>query len=842
MSRKTVNPVIYLLFLFSGFTGLVYEILWTRMFSLVFGGTTLSISLVLASYMAGMALGSLYFGRFVDKRNDPLRIYAIIEIIIGLYAVILPLLILLLQKFYISSSSEIITSILKARYIKFILSFILLIIPTTLMGGTLPVLSRQLVNSRDKIGLNVGRLYSVNTLGGAAGCFITGFILISSLGIRVTVYMASAINIVVGGMALWLYRKKPLPIPISRIEKTEVKNQISPRVQKFILIAFGISGFIALAYEVIWTRILAMILGTSVYAFSIMLTAFLCGIALGGYIFSKLVDRIKDLVSVFGLVEIFIGFFAVVSIAAFKVAPVIFLWLFDRLGGTWGMASLVQMMIALIIMLIPASLMGAAFPLVSRICTSDIKLLGRSVGGAYSANTFGAIGGTLVSAFLMIPLIGLKNSIALLAFINICIGLISVVISWLSDTIRPGLKIIAAISVSVLVLVILILVPSWDKRVLSGGVYFDPYQYFNRADKLDVERRTNESQMVYYADGIDSTVAVFKRGINITLKINGKPVASTLRTDLNLLGMMGHLPAILHGKPENALVIGLGAGVTSGMLARHDTIKQVDCVELEKKVTEAASYFAKENHNILENPRLNLIIDDGRNYLLTTNKKYDVITSDPIHPWVSGAGSLYAIEHFNLCREHLKPHGVMAQWLPLYEMPEKDFKMVIKTFQSVFPHTTLWITSSDTILIGTQEKLKIDYKALENKLKDDKIVQDMRMLFIDSIYDFLSSFVMGEDELRSYTENARINTDNHPILEFSAPKGLYSQTVDDNLEAIVQRMNRVFPLLYNINNPEEVKEKLESYFQTKKEIIKEQIKNLSNFQKTYSLYKTAWEY
>jgi spermidine synthase len=330
--------------------------------------------------------------------------------------------------------------------------------------------------------------------------------------------------------------------------------------------------------------------------------------------------------------------------------------------------------------------------------------------------------------------------------------------------------------------------------------------------------------MPYYGEGLGSTVAVFQRGPELTLKINGKPVASTVRTDINLLGMMGHLPLLLHKSPEIALVIGLGAGVTAGMVAQHGSIKRIDCVELERKVVEAARYFKQQNRNILSDPKLNLIIGDGRNFLLTTASKYDVITSDPIHPWVSGAGSLYAVEHFQQCKKRLNDGGVIAQWLPLYEMPEHDFRMVIKTFQTVFPHTTLWLTTSDAILIGTEDKLKIDYKSLTEKLRNERIERDMRMLYIDSVFDFLTCFAIAEDDLPEYVADAKLNTDDHPILEFSAPKGLYSDTVAGNLESISQKMKPITPLLYNIEDGME--QKLLTYFERKRQDLEAQILSL----------------
>jgi spermidine synthase len=822
--RRTSS--VYLLFFFSGITGLVYEVIWTRMFAIVFGATAFAISTVLAAFMAGLALGSFYFGRFIDKRGNPLKVYAYLEISIGVYVIMFPFLISLLDRIYVIAYQAYPTSFLVTNVIKFLLSFMVLIIPTTLMGGTLPVLSKFVVTRQERLGSSIGSLYSINTIGGAIGCFVAGFILIASVGIRWSIYITAGVNIAIGAAALmlcaWRYRGyQPALEEEPSVQRSDGAQSIAIRL---MIVAFGLSGFAALAYEVLWTRVLSMILGTTVYAFSIMLTAFLCGLALGSFISSRFIDRIKHLVTIFGTYQIAIGCFGAFSVFIFSRLPLLFLRMFAWLGGSWRDFTFIQFIIVFLVMLIPTILMGAIFPVVSRICTRQMKLLGRSIGNIYSANTVGAILGSLAAGFLLIPLIGLQNSIKLIASINILVGLSALIGSKLRV---PGASRKRAIIIPVavcLVILVLVAVPSWNRKVLANGVYFEPRQFFNRNSEVDLHGRASELQLLYYSEGIDSTVAVFSRGPEMTLSINGMPLASTLRTDITLLGMMGYLPVLLHGAPESVLVIGLGAGVTSGMSARYESVARVDCVELERRVVGATRLFSRENREVLDSPKLSLIIDDGRNYLQKTTSKYDVITSDPIHPWLSGAGSLYAVEHFQSCKARLNKGGVVAQWLPLYEMPERDFKTVIRTFQEVFPHTSLWLTDSDAILIGTEDRLRINYRSLMLKFQDEEIQNDMRMLYVDSVPQFLTFFMMGEDRLSEYAADARLNTDDHPILEFSAPEGLYSETVAANLESISREMEPVTPFLYNLD--EEARQKLMEYFEMKKEDIRMQIRDV----------------
>ena len=839
IAKRRYSGFIYLLFFLSGVTGLAYEVVWTRMFAITFGATAFAISTVLAAFMAGLALGSFYFGRFIDRRGDPIKLYAILEILIGVYALVLPFLILLLDRIYTGIYHQFSASFLAMSIVRFILSFIVLMIPATLMGGTLPVLSKFLATRLERLGLSVGSLYSINTIGGAAGCFVTGFMLIELLGIRNTIYVAAAVNLIIGAAALTLrassHRIASETLSVEQAGDSATSpddDTIQPFSARLIVIGFGLSGFAALAYEVLWTRALSMVLGTTVYAFSIMLTSFLCGLALGSFILGRIVDRRRHLVLIFGGLQIAIGCFGVLSVFIFSKLPFIFLKMFASLGNSWRDFTFIQFVLAFIVMLVPTTLMGGMFPLVSRIYTRQMKRLGRSIGNVYSVNTVGSILGAIAAGFFLIPFIGLQNSIKLVASINVLIGLIALIGSGLRLSGVSRGSVMAVAAAGLLVFLTLATVFSWDKRMLANGVYFRPDQYFDINRKIDLRGTASSSELLYYAEGFDSTVAIFARGPERILAINGMALASNRRTDLTLLGMMGHLPTLLHGSPESVLVVGLGAGVTSGMAAQHESVKRVDCVELERKVRNAAKHFSRENRYVLDDPKLNVIMDDGRNYLQKTTSKYDVITSDPIHPWLSGAGSLYAVEHFRACKDRLNGGGVVAQWLPLYEMPERDFKTVIRTFQSVFPHTTLWLMESDAILVGTEDETRINYEALERKLHDEKIENDMRILYVDSIFQFLTFFTIGAEKLATYAADARLNTDDHPVLEFSAPEGLYAQTVEQNLESMRQNMELIIPLLYNFGSEEEspkIKKKLLEYFAEKADSLEEQISELRDY-------------
>ncbi|MFC2017457.1 fused MFS/spermidine synthase, partial [Chloroflexota bacterium] len=773
-----IQAVILILFFLSGACGLIYEVAWQRMLYVVFGNTTFATATIIASFMGGLALGSFCFGRLVDKYKKPLRLYAYLEVGIGIFAIVFPFILSGISAIYIGIYQHLHTTFYFSSLIKFVLCFLVLLVPSFLMGGTLPVISKFLVRKFEGLGWSVGSLYGINTLGGVVGAFGAGFFFISLLGVRETTYAAAAVNILIAGVVLGWNRflvsddfGKPQP----RREKTGVTGQrVYPKyTSHIILLVYALSGFCALAYEVLWTRVLVFSLGNTTYVFTTMLTTFLLGLALGSLIFSKFLDKGKHLLILLASIEVFIGLFTILPIWQFTKLGNFINDYYVTLGSSWHALVGARYLGSFFIMFIPALLMGITFPLVNKIYIENFTRLGRSIGNLYSTNALGCIVGSFMAGFVLIPLIGITKSIMLIALVNLILGAIILFSSLFA---RHRVRWATIVVVVTLVVVGITLTTAPSIKLQTVGY----------AEKL-----------IYYKEGSSSTVAVVQDeyGWKI-LKINGVGEVPTDYSALRTFHMLGHLPLLLHKNPQKALIVAFGAGITSGAVAKHP-LQQIDAVEISAEVIEANDYYLKENQGILTDPRLNLIIDDGRNYLLYTRNRYDVITSDATHPIASDSWVLYTREFYELCRRRLNPDGIMAQWLPLHNLAPVDYRTIIKTFQTVFPDTTLWLTDEYSILVGTKKELTIDFTLLTQRLEDEKIKEDLEEFNLDDPIAFLSTFVMGKESIARYTWDVQINTDNHPFVGF-AERRKERDSFYQNRSHLRSSIESIFPLLTNM--------------------------------------------
>jgi spermidine synthase len=844
-----MKKIVLLSFCLSGMAALIYEVVWMRQLTLIFGTTVYAISTVLAVFMAGLALGSLVLGRVADRSKNPLRLYAFLQGGIGIYVLLIPLLFNLINSLQIYLARGFALDFSGFSLIRFGLCFLVLLIPTTLMGGTLPVIVRFFVRRKEELGGYLGRLYSLNTLGGVFGSFLAGFVLILLLGVRGTIYLAAAINLsIAAGVFLLSQRTVLAPAKAAANQRTHSRQKESPtadssRIAWLVLILFGFSGFAALSLEASWSRVLAMILGSSVYAFSIILTTFLLGIAFGSWLISKFVDRLKNLLTWFTAIEIALGLSVILLTPLFGYLPYLFLRVFRMTGGSFWSLQFMEFLLAAAVMLIPTVLMGAAFPIVTKICTAELGRLGRSVGNVYFANTLGAILGPLATGFLFIPVFGLQRSILIAAFVYLAIGAVILI---LSPPKRLPVR-VCTFSLLVMITTLSFLIPDWNRNILNSAVYVHAREYLknNRDDLLGAIK---EQASHFYKEGLSATVAVreTKTG-HLALLIDGKADAGT-QSDMKTQLILGHLPMLLHEDPQQVLVVGLGSGVTLGAVQQHQELKEVDMVEIEPAVAEAAAYFSEYNHNALSDPRLNLIIEDGRNYVLITDKKYDVITAEPSNPWMTGNANLFTREQFELYKKRLKPGGIMFQWLHAYKLRPQDVKTIVATFEKVFPHAVLWqgAFSRDLFLVGTEQPLSVDFAAFAEKMARAKIKQDLAQVHLDDPFLLLSFLLFNEQAVRNFSKGAPIHTDNHPILEFQAPKGIFlppGTTTSATLKALEQWRSDIFTILQEIDD-EALAEKIALYARSRTHSIQGDIllcrgeplnKVIAEYQKALSL-------
>ena len=468
-------------FFASGAAGLVHEIAWSRLLRLVMGNTTFTITTVLCAFMGGLALGSYWGGRIIDRRNDPLRVFAILECTIAIYCLILPLLIDIAEPLYrivYQSYQQTQTTFYVLSLIRFAICGALLLIPATFMGATLPVLSRFFVQSSDRVGLSVGTLYAINTFGAVLGVAMTGFVLIPALGVTKTIYLACTLNALVGIIGYWLHRQTlswakkthatQTPASTTQVDPPDFTSRYGRHALTILLIGYGVSGFAALAYEVAWSRILSMMIGSSVYAFSMMLTAFILGLALGSMIFARFVDRLKDPMFTLAIIEVGIGLSALAVVPVFGELPFWVTHMLSRIGDSFWLRQWSQFGLVIGIMLVPTILMGAAFPLASRIMIQSSSTVGRSIGSLYGCNTLGSILGTFLAGFVLIPSLGLQDTILLAVTANVMVGCAFILQTF---TVAPRLRGLICIALIMLMSTSVMKMPDWNNAYMSMGPF-----------------------------------------------------------------------------------------------------------------------------------------------------------------------------------------------------------------------------------------------------------------------------------------------------------------------------------------------------------------------------------
>ncbi len=599
------RPWIFIFFFISGATGLIYEVVWTRLLTQVMGNTHYSIATVLTVFMAGLALGSYLGGRLIDKGGNPLATYAILEGAIGIYCLLVPFMIdwaSPLFKWVYQTQTE---SYTQASLYRFWICGAILLVPTTFMGATLPVLSKYVSRDSAFIGRDVGTLYSLNTFGAVFGALSSAFLFMRLWGIQATIWFAAAFNVGIAVVIFLLFRpylgrEKPL-------ESTPETEEPEPVWAKgsiiLILLAFCFSGLCALTYQVAWNRILSLLLGSSIYAFSLILTTFILGLALGTVLFSRWVNRFKDPLKVFGLLQAGIGISALAALPLFGEIPFINRWVYQNWSLEFASIQWSIFLVILSLLFVPTFLMGGQFPVVIRLVARNLETLGHSIGKVYAANTVGTIIGSFLAGFVLIPWLGIQNTILFAVAFNILVG---TGLLLMSPGLSFNLKMYALPAVLVLCVLGAQTIEPWNKSVISSGSYM-PY----RIDDL-VEAEEKKNKILFYREGVHTTVTTeLAVSGNIFLRVNGKTDAS-LAMDMRTQLLSGYLPMLLHGQPKSALVIGQGSGITLGAVEQFP-VDSIDLIEISSAVIEGSRFFDPFNHEALDDPRVKLIVADGRN-------------------------------------------------------------------------------------------------------------------------------------------------------------------------------------------------------------------------------------
>ncbi|NIM02008.1 MAG: hypothetical protein GTN89_14600 [Acidobacteria bacterium] len=818
---STARWAILFLFLLSGATSLVYEVVWLRKLILIFGSTQFATSTVLSTFMAGLALGAFIAGRRMTRSaTAPLKIYGLLEIGIGIYALLVPLLFRVTSPVYRALwDAGLSESFVALSLAKFVGIAVILLPPTVMMGATLPVLARQVADDPERIGGKVGTLYAINTFGAVTGTFLAGFVFVPHLGVRQTLWATAAVNGVLGLAAVWLARRirQPLPAEPEAIDAAGTAARPTPRRVPLVLLVFGLSGFGALVLEVAWTRVLALVTGSSVYAFSLMLLAFLVGLAAGSAFFAGYLRRrpATDPAAMLAVLLIVAGFLAYATSWAFRSLPRIFAevhfwtqspsdWL---TGAGWLSANqwMVAQFLAGLAIMFPATFaLGGIFPAVLQYHARRLDRVGTSVGTVYASNTMGTIVGAAMAGFVLIPAFGMLNTVTGIAVVEVALGaLVLFAIVPRTRRLRPALLLAA-----VLVCGLIFRLPQWDVRLMNSGVYMNLFGEGWTDWETFSENIYSNNEVVFVREGLTATVFVGDqpRFENRYLAVNGKIEAST-NADLETQLMCSHLPLMMHADPKDVMVIGLASGISVGSAATHP-VEAIRVIEVEKEMEPAARLFEEHNDYVLDDPRVVLSFNDARNELEFSSQTYDVIISEPSNPWMTVAANLFTEDFFRMAKTRLRPGGVFSQWVQNYYLPKEDLRSIIAAFRKSFPHVMLFETYEgiDLLMMGSQEPIFLDLQRLEERMAELRVRMDLGRIGIRSASNVLELFRLGPSAIDEIVAGAPSNTDDNARVEFSAPKTFGIYTLGENLEYLHRFADDPVEHLSPAPSPEEADE------------------------------------
>jgi spermidine synthase len=806
-------PWLSLLFVGSGCAALIYEVVWFQLLQLVIGLTNVSLGVLLAAYMGGLCLGSLLLPRIVSPRHHPLRVYALLEVGIGVIGIAILFVLPWVSRVYTESVGHGLPGIL----LRGIVASLCLLPPTVLMGATLPAMARWIEASREGVAW-LGLFYAGNIGGAVTGCLLAGFYLLRVHDMPTATYVAACINGTVALVGLVLAARadrSPVadsPPGSSSTELQGVTNGSDSPGAFTVYVAIGLSGMSALGAEVVWTRLLSLIMGGTVYTFSIILAVFLVGLGIGsalGAFVSRASGRPRG-----ALAACQILLAAGIAWTAYMIARSLPYWPVNpSLAQSPWFTFQLDLARSLWAILPPAILWGASFPLALAAIATRGEDSARLVSGVYAANTIGAILGALVFSLVIIPGAGTLWSERLLVGLAAFSGLwVAAPSLWKGPVSNPSgagearLVTLARSALGSCAIIGLAAFLIWRVAPVPWGVVaYGRFlaTYGNRlAPGLRLERDVPAGGgppdifCTYLGEGLNGSVAVSKWASGVrNFHSAGKVQASTEPRDMRLQRMLGHISALSHGKPESVLVVACGAGVTAGTFVLHPDVKSIVICDIEPLVPKfVAPMFAAENYHVVDDPRTRLVFDDGRHFIRTTKQKFDIITSDPIDPWVKGCAALNTVEYYQMCKEHLNPGGIMSLWIPLYESNSETAKSVIATFFKVFPNGILWSNDSDgegydAVLFGRVESTPIDIDLMQQRLDrpDHALVKkSLADVGFRSAVALLGTYAGQASDLRPWTRDAQINTDWNLRLQYLAGLGFNSYMGSEILSEILR--------------------------------------------------------
>ncbi len=768
MNQKTSFKLLVILYFCSGISALVYEIIWARMLGLVVGTAVTAWASVLVSYMGGMAFGSFLGGWIADRWSRPLQLFAVCEFGIGLFGVISPSLLYGIQQ--LSSSMP------PFPGLQIAISIMVLIFPTILMGATFPLICRVIIDDKRAAGHDIAIIYSSNVIGAITGTVLAGFFLMPLLGMSVSVWCAAILNIFTGLIALVIiinYQAQSRETYFHKKNNSDSSGKGHPLwLFPAILI---VSGFCTMAFEVLWSRVLVFFLTSTTYSFTVTLSVVLGGLALGGVV-ATFVAKSKHAVIWIAVMQVFIGLYGFFTPFFLPFLDSIIHFNDTVVNNVWWYWIFVRYAACFALIFPPAFSIGVIYPIAMGESCRLFKSVGRSIGLLSSLNTLGGIAGSLTAAFILVPILGIQRSIMVIALVSCLAGW--GILGWN----RNGQKIWAVAGMVI--------------SIMTVSLFLK----FSNVHPMILHRRAvgknKNIQVISYKEDQVASVAVLKSSRDRKLNIDGFNAAGTYHYEY--MHLLAHLPALLCPSPDTALVICFGTGTTCGTIALYPEVKSVDCVEISPAVIDAAGFFSDVNHQVVENPKVHISIGDGRNHLLRTKRTYDCITLEPMLPYMASATNLYSADFYKLCRSRLASHGIMAQWAPMHSLTNREYRMLIGTFTSVFPHTSLWLLGSEALLVGSMDSLRINTDSLKNRMSQVDPMSDLEKISITDPARLLACFIMDETKVKEFVGDVPVITDDRYGLEFSVPHNRVmpiSRMWVDNMNELARNRVSILPYL-----------------------------------------------
>ena len=766
-----------LLLALSGCAALIYEIVWLQLLQLVIGSSAVSLGLLLAAYMGGLCLGSWLFSKYVPIGRNPLMVYAVLETGIGVLGIVVLYAVPLLGKLYVAGA----TGGLLGLILRGLVAAICLLPPTLLMGASLPAIARWVGSSQQGISW-LGYLYGANIGGAVLGCVLAGFYLLQDFDMPTATFAAAGINAAAAALAYMLGKQWNYKAEIT--DSTSASQPVPGEI--LVLLAIGLSGLTALGAEVVWTRLLSLLLGATVYTFSIILAVFLVGLWGGSTLGSSIARRSAQPRTWLAACQVLLA--VAMGWTGYTMSHSLPFWPVDPWLSISPWFNFELDVARTIWAILPATLLwGASFPLALAAVARPNEDPARLSGQVYAINTLGSIIGSLAFSLIFIPQLGSTSSQHVLIYGSIVAALIAMA----ADRERWGAKLpLAAVACLALGWVMTIGVIDVPWQVIAYGRRMAPI-----VRAFDLYDRANPTNVLFRGEGINSSILIAERAGQRHFYVSGKAEASTAILDMRLERMMGHVPGLIHPNPKDVLIVGFGAGVTAGAFTRYPEVRNITICELEPFIPPASTkYFGLQNYEVLHNAKTRMVYDDARHYIFTTRDKYDVITTDPIHPWVKGTSVLYSKEYYELVKQHLNPGGVVAQWLPIYDSDPETIRTELATFFAVFPQGTIWSNNYnndgyDIVLLGQADPAPINVDTMQARLDRPDyapVAASISEVGFHSAVEFVATYAGRAQDLSTMLRGAQINEDMNMRLQYLAGLGLNSMAYQNIYKDILK--------------------------------------------------------